>query len=181
MAFVVTQRFAEQSSEIATLLDGTQLVFSQGKFDCWCIYHIRNGFAHALRDEEVFSLMQKYTGSIQRFCLYKDFLTVFKLVTTDINYGVVNNITNIAMQYEKPHEVQFILMFLYAGMVAEENKDKAILKKYIKRLGVYQVLVELMPPKMAANYSRRKKWQELQLECEVRGFYSQNAALKLSA
>ncbi|ALZ76729.1 hypothetical protein [Rheinheimera sp. F8] len=87
MAFVVTQRFAEQSSEIATLLDGTQLVFSQGKFDCWCIYHIRNGFAHALRDEEVFSLMQKYTGSIQRFWLYKDFLTVFKLVTTDINCG----------------------------------------------------------------------------------------------
>lgn len=45
MAFVVTQRFAEQSSEIATLLDGTQLVFSQGKFDFWCIYRIRNSFA----------------------------------------------------------------------------------------------------------------------------------------
>lgn len=181
MAFVVTQHFAEQSSEIATLFDGTKLVFSQGKFDSWCIYHIRNGFAHALRDEEVFSLMQKYTGSMQRFWLYKDFLTVFNLVTKDINCVVVNNIANIAMQYETPREVQFILMFLYAGMVAEENKDRAILKKYIKRLGVHQVLVELMPPKMAANYSRRKKWQELQLECEVRGFYSQDITLKLSA
>jgi len=181
MAFVVTQRFAEQSSEIAILLDGTQLVFSQGKFDCWCIYHIRNGFAHALRDEEVFSLMQKYTGSIQRFRLYKDFLIVFNLVTNNIKCGVVNNITNIAMHYETPHEVQFILMFLYAGMVAEENKDKAILKKYIKRLGVHQVLVEMMPPNMAANYSRRKKCQELRLECEARGFYSQDITLKLSA
>lgn len=181
MAFVVTQRFAEQSSEIAILLDGTQLVFSQGKFDCWCIYHIRNGFAHALRDEEVFSLMQKYTGSIQRFRLYKDFLIVFNLVTNNIKCGVVNNITNIAMHYETPHEVQFILMFLYAGMVAEENKDKAILKKYIKRLGVHQVLVEPMSPYMAANYSRRKKCQELRLECEARGFYSQDITLKLSA
>lgn len=138
MAFIVTQRFAEQSSEIATLLDGTKLVFSKDKFDFWCIYHIRNGFAHALRDEEVFSFMQKYTGSIQRFWLYKDFMTVFKLVTTDINYVLINNITNMAMHYE-------------------------------------------MPPKMSANYSWRRKWQELQLECEVRFFYSQDITLKLSA
>lgn len=53
--------------------------------------------------------------------------------------------------------------------------------KHIKRLGEHQALVELMPPKMAANYSWRKKWHELQLEFEARGFYSQEIALNLGA
>ncbi|MBU2115362.1 MAG: hypothetical protein KKE94_16485 [Gammaproteobacteria bacterium] len=181
MAFLVNQKFEDKEVLIANLLDKTRLVFSQGRFDSWCIYHLRNGFAHAIRDEEVFALMQKYTYTQQRFTLYQDFLTVFKLVTNEINCGLVNNITRISMKYEAPGEVQFILMFLYAGMVAEENKEKAILKKYIKRLGVHQVLIECMLPKMAANYSRQKKWRELQLECEARGFFSQEIALKLSA
>lgn len=181
MAFLVNQKFEAKAVLISNLLDGTRLVFSQGRFDSWCIYHLRNGFAHAIRDEEVFALMQKYTTTLQRFWLYRDFLTVFKLVTNDIKCGVVNNITRMAKQYEEPNEVQFILTFLYAGMVAEENKQKAILKKYIKRLGVHQVLIECMSARMAANYSRQKKCRELQLECEARGFYSQDIALKLSA
>lgn len=176
MTLVATKNFTQQSTEIATLLDGSQLVFSQGRFDNWCIYHIHNGFRHAIRDEEVFSLMQKYTGSIQRFSLYRDFLAVFNRVGSNVNAAVINHITRMALQYENAQEVQFILTFLYAGMIAEENKDKAILKKYMKRLGVHQVLVEMMPPKMAANYSRRKKWQELRLECDARGFYGQEIA-----
>lgn len=181
MAFLVNQKFEAEAVLISNLLDGTRLVFAKGRFDHWCIYHVRNQFAHAVRDEEVFALMQKYIDTLQRFTLYQDFLTVFKLVTNEINCGLVNNITRMSMKYEAPGEVQFILMFLYAGMVAEENKQKAILKKYIKRLGVHQVLIECMPARMAANYSRQKKFRELQLECEARGFYSQDIALKLSA
>jgi hypothetical protein len=66
-------------------------------------------------------------------------------------------------------------------MIAEENKDKAILKKFIKRLGVHQVLIEKHDPVLAANYSKGKKWQVLKLECESRGFYSKQVVLKLSA
>lgn len=47
----------------------------------------------------------------------------------------------IPMHHETPHKVQFIQMFLYAGMVAEESKDKAILKKCIKRRDVNQALL----------------------------------------
>ncbi len=102
MAFLVNQTFEAEAVLISNLLDGTRLVFAKGRFDHWCIYHVRNQFAHAVRDEEVFSLMQKYTTTLQRFWLYRDFLTVFKLVTNDINYGVVNNITRMAKQYEEP-------------------------------------------------------------------------------
>ena len=181
MAFLVNQTFEAEAVLISNLLDGTRLVFAKGRFDHWCIYHVRNQFAHAVRDEEVFALMQKYTNTMQRFTLYQDFLCVFKLVTNQLNYGLVNYINRLSKKYDRPAEVQFILTFLYAGMVAEENKAKAILKKYMKRLGVHQVLIECMPPRAAANYSRNKKWQELQLECEARGFYSHDILLKLSA
>jgi hypothetical protein len=102
-------------------------------------------------------------------------------VTNVLNYDVVENIKNVAKKYPNSGEVELILIFLYAGMVAEENKDKAILKKYIKRLGVHQVLIEKMPAEIAANYSRGKNWRELKLECEARGFYTYNTQTQLSA
>ena len=66
-------------------------------------------------------------------------------------------------------------------MVAEENKRFARLKKYIKRLGVHQVLIEGHRASWAANYSRGKKWQELQQECDARGFYNNKSITKLIA
>jgi hypothetical protein len=66
--------------------------------------------------------------------------------------------------------VENIFGILYAGMIAEEQKDKKILGKRIKRLGVHQVLVELVDPKIAANYSRGKRWSDLDIECKQRGF-----------
>jgi hypothetical protein len=50
---------------------------------------------------------------------------------------------------------------IYAGMVAEENKKNAKLKKRIKRLGMFQVLIEKKSAEYAANFSKGKKWKEL--------------------
>jgi hypothetical protein len=55
-------------------------------------------------------------------------------------------------------------------MVAEENKEKAILRKRVKRLGVHQLLIEERPAKFATSFSRGKKWKRIVIECEVRGF-----------
>ncbi len=52
-------------------------------------------------------------------------------------------------------------------MVAEENKRNAVVKKYIKRLGVHQVLIEGVHLKIASVYSKGKKCLELKLECEA--------------
>ena len=62
------------------------------------------------------------------------------------------------------------LNVLYAGMIAEENKKNAILKKRIKRLGMYQVLIEQMPPEQAAVFSKGKKWKELDQLMATKGF-----------
>lgn len=50
MAFLVNQKFEAEAVLISNLLDGTRLVFAKGRFDHWCIYHVRNQFDHAIRD-----------------------------------------------------------------------------------------------------------------------------------
>jgi hypothetical protein len=181
MSFIINENFNTKSTLIAHLQDGTRFVFSQGRFDRWCIFHVRKNKAHAVRDEEVFMVMSHYASGHTRFLLYRDFLSIFNEVTNHVNYDLVEKIVSISKAYPRPQEVQFILLFLYAGMIAEENKEKAILKKFIKRFGVHQVLIEGMSPTVAANYSRGKRWRELELECQVRGFYADYDILKLSA
>jgi hypothetical protein len=181
MSFTVNANFLANTRPVAHLCDGIKVLFSQGKFYAWCIYHVGNSVADAIKDVDVFTLIRKYTDSCQRFKLYKDFLYIFDKVTSVLNYDVVENIKFVAKKYPNSGEVELILIFLYAGMVAEENKDKTMLKKYIKRLGVHQVLIEGMPAAIAANYSRGKNWRELKLECEARGFYTYNNQTQLSA
>lgn len=180
MSFIINSIFLNNAKPIANLSDGSRLVFSHGKFDRWCIYHVVGHSAHAIKDCEIFKILHAYNGVV-RFTLYQDFLYVFEQVTNLINYDVVEKINVTSKRYANPSEVEFILLFLYAGMVAEENKINAILKKYIKRLGVHQVLIERVPAVIAANYSKGKNWRELKLECEARGFYFSNNQTQLSA
>lgn len=171
----------QQAQHIATLFDGTKLIFAQGKFDMWCIYHVSGERKHAIKDEEVFSLLEKYATSPTRFQLYHDFVNIFHDVTHVTNNGVLARIKELSLAYANAREIEFVLMFLYAGMVAEENKKFAKLKKYIKRLGVHQVLIERQRAQVAANYSKGKKWPELQQECDARGFYNNKRITKLIA
>lgn len=55
-------------------------------------------------------------------------------------------------------------------MIAEENKDYAILKKRIKRLGMHQILIEKISPEKASNFSRGRNWRELDKICKEYGF-----------
>lgn len=53
-------------------------------------------------------------------------------------------------------EADMLLSILYARMVAEGSKERARLKKRVKRLGVHQVLIEGVAPEAAATFSRGK-------------------------
>ena len=56
-------------------------------------------------------------------------------------------------------------------MIAEEQKEGAILKKRMKMLGVHQLLIDNFTPKEAANFSRGKPSEKLVMECYNRGFW----------
>jgi hypothetical protein len=181
MTFTISEGFLSKAKLITVLTDGSSMVFAKGRFDAWCIYQIRGKTAYAIKDVDAFRTLEKYTVGLERFSLNKDFLYMFDMVTKVINYDVVERIKFNSKKYFNQIEIEYIYIFLYAGMIAEENKVKAILKKFIKRLGVHQVLIEKHDAVRAANYSKGRKWQELKLESESRGFYSKQVILKLSA
>ncbi len=83
----------------------------------------------------MFQRLNRYTTSLERFKLYENFTHPFENVTKVLNQALIEWIIKCSCNYANPAEVEFCLVFLYAGMVAEENKDKAILKKFVKRLG----------------------------------------------
>jgi hypothetical protein len=80
-------------------------------------------------------------------------------------------IKRLSLQYgEMTNEVGQWLTVIYYGMIAEENKEHAILKKRIKRLGTHQILMEDKSPEQAATFSKGKSANELAKLMLEKGF-----------
>ena len=158
---------------IKELINNRKVIFDTGKFDDWCVYVVEaNGSRNAPFDVDYFTdlktLSTHYTGNK----VYDDFVTIYSLTTKSIDANVIIEIDKIVSTYNLAHQVIIEQWFtvLYAGMIAEENKQFAILKKRVKRLGMHQVLIENLPPSIAANFSKGKKWRELDAIMKQKGF-----------
>lgn len=169
MSFKINKLLIKNSRLIANLTIG-RLVFSQGRFDNRCIYFVENNMAHAIKDVEIFRVIPTFRATELKYMFYQDFCCIFSDTTSHINPSVIRRIKSISSKYPVSSNAEYIFMFLYAGMVAEENKQHAIIKKFMKRLGVHQVLIEGMTPELAASYTRGKSWKHIFAECELRGF-----------
>ena len=157
---------------VAKISEKTHIEFGTGKFDDWCVYVCEKGNCkHAPKDTEYFGRLQqlsKVHGSKQ---IYSDFLKIYERTTKEIDEQVVGLIFLLSNGYgSDAFEIKKWFIVIYAGMIAEENKAKAILKKRIKRLGMYQTLIEQMPAEKAAIFSKGKKWQHLDKICQQLGF-----------
>jgi hypothetical protein len=117
------------------------------------------------RDIEYFTELQQIAAHYPEHKLYNDFVQLYNVTSSAIAKEVVELIDNLTLTYQPQHQLKMEQWFtvLYAGMVAEENKEKAVLKKRIKRLGMHQVLVLNHSPESAANFSKGKKWHELDI------------------
>jgi hypothetical protein len=151
---------------------GSILEFDQGRFDGWCIYHTAPGSPRmAIKDIEIFGELELIGWRVGALKLYQEFCYIYLRTNSLLSAKIVAEISDLSLKYGAVSErVDYLLTCLYAGMVAEENKAGAVLRKRVKRLGVHQLLVEERPPSYAANFSRGKPSQELMIECEVRGF-----------
>ena len=150
--------------------DDTLIYFDKGNFDDWCIYLEQNGNRLAPTDTWYFSLMKSWTKLTSAERIYDDFVTIYDLVTPIHSPDNLEVIEDIASAYPDWQEASVVFTILYMGMLAEENKAGKILGKKIKRLGVYQVLLEDVHPHDAANYSRGLKADYLLEVCKFRGF-----------
>ncbi len=146
--------------------------FDKGSFDEWCVYLTRkNQPRYAPKDLEYFTELKRLGKKYGNHRIYDDFVTIYKPTNSIINKEILAQITNIASTYEEDQILMDIwFTVIYAGMVAEENKQYAVLKKRVKRLGMHQLLVNNATPGFAANFSKGKKWRDLDLVMKKYGF-----------
>jgi hypothetical protein len=157
---------------VAKLPDGSVVEFDIGKFDNWCVFLKRPGQARfAPKDLEYFSILKKFGSVYGNSKIYNDFVKFYNQTSCKIDGSVIDLIIKISEFYKKDKtELCIWFTVIYAGMIAEENKSNAVLKKRIKRLGMYQLLIDNFEPENAANFSRGKNWKELDLICKEKGF-----------
>lgn len=146
--------------------------FDSGSFDDWCVYLQRNGQArYAPVDTEYFEFFRQkgVTYGAQR--VYDDYVQIYTPTNRNIDPNVLNLITTVSNTYGNDAvEMDIWLSVIYGGMIAEENKQNAVLKKRIKRLGMYQVMIQGLQPSVAANFSRGKRVAELNPIMRAAGF-----------
>ncbi len=156
---------------IKAFADGSVLEFDRGSFDDWCVYLTENGKRRAPRDIEYFTALKNLSQKFGRERIYADFARIFERTTAMVDPAVLEEIATIAATYESHSPVmEKLFALLYAGMIAEENKAGAILKKRVKRLGMHQLLIDNLSPSDASTFSSGKHWRELERECSQRGF-----------
>lgn len=149
---------------IKNLRNNRKVIFDQGKFDNWCVYIVEeNGAKQAPYDVDYFTRLKELNMIYGGNKVYEDFLKIYHSTDKTINPDVLDLIDGIVSTYLPEHQISIEQWFtvIYAGMIAEENKQFAILKKRIKHLGVHQTLVQDYEPAAAAKFSQGKKWNEL--------------------
>jgi hypothetical protein len=158
---------------IKNLRNNRCAVFDQGGFDQWCVYIVEsNGSKTPPHDTTYFADLKKISHYYPNNKIYDDFVRIYDQTTKQIDENVLTLIDSIVATYSIEHQtiIEQWFVAIYGGMIAEENKAGAILKKRIKRLGIYQVLVLNMSPTVAANFSRGKKVAELSPLMKSYGF-----------
>ena len=157
---------------VTTFSDGSKLEYDKGAFDDWCVYLTRPSISkYAPKDFQYFHRLVDYVTKYGFDNLYEDYVEIYNLTTKNIEETVLRRIKEITSKYgEDSLNIAIDFTIIYMGMIAEENKEFTKLGKRIKRLGVHQVLKERMHYNEAANFSRGKKWKELNEICSSKGF-----------
>jgi hypothetical protein len=158
--------------KLNTFRNGGYIEFDTGVFDDWCVYVTKpNGNRFAPTDVQYLSRLKKLAKKYTPGKIYDDFVQIFDRTSPKINPEVFQFITNVSKFYQEDAlEIEIWFNVIYAGMIAEENKQNAILKKRIKRLGVHHALIDDLTPEVAANFSKGIKWLHLNRLMKAKGF-----------
>lgn len=162
----------EMSQLLNRFSNGSAIEFDEGCFDKWCVFVSKaDGERFAPLDTQYFSRLKKIAEKHGPQIIYNDFVVIYNRTTKEVNTHVFDLIKALSKNYcADSLEIEIWFSVLYAGMIAEENKENAILKKRIKRLGMHQLLINNFEPEAAATFSKGKKWRELDGIMETLGF-----------
>ena len=161
------------STLIKNLKNNRKLVFDKGRFDDLCIYVVEaDGRKYASRDSIYFADLQGINRNYPDNKIYSDFVRIYEQTTSAIDENVLTLIDEIVDTYAESDRIIMEQWFaaIYGGMIAEERKAGIVLRKRMKRLGMYRLLILNMNPVDAANSSRGKKAEEINLLMKSYGF-----------
>ena len=160
------------SAKLNHLCNGVFIEFDSGCFDKWCVFvNMPDKQRFAPTDVQYFSRLKIIGETFGPKKIYDDFVVIYNRTSKNVDSNVFNLILALSKTYnEFAEEMELWLNVIYAGMIAEENKENAILKKRIKRLGMHQVLIDNLSPEKAAVFSKGKKWKELDEIMKTKGF-----------
>ena len=152
--------------------NGGFIEFDSGCFDGWCVFVTTPGSKRfAPTDVQYFSRLKELSEKFGPQKIYDDFVVIYNRTSKNVDPKVFELIAVLSRFYDADAtEMELWLNVIYAGMIAEENKENTILKKRIKRLGIHQVLIEGISPEKAAVFSKGKKWKELDEIMRLKGF-----------
>lgn len=149
---------------VKNLKNKRKVVFDSGRFDDWCVWVVEAGVTRkAPLDITYFTDLKRLDIKYGNHKVYHDFLKIYTVTTKEIQWvtlKLIDEITDSYLEEDKDLIEQWFTV-IYAGMIAEENKENAILKKRIKHLGIHQTLVQDLSPEYAANYSKGQSWKVL--------------------
>ena len=151
--------------------DDHTIFFDKGVFDEWCVYIKESDKSFAPTDEAYFTRLQELASTHTAHQIYSDFVKIYDITFTEISDTAIELIAELAEKYgQDAKEIRKWFTVIYAGMVAEENKARKILGKRIKRLGIYQILIQGRSVKNAVSYSKGKNWRYLDEIMQLHGF-----------
>ena len=152
--------------------DDIKIIYARGRIDDWCVYIHEGESRSAPKDTAYFSYLERLAKEIGNETVYGEFCEIYAKVTKNPDYSMAEFIRQIISQHPMKLQLESMKWYsvLYMAMVSEENYRNTKLGKRLKRLGVYQFLMENKSVEYAANWSRGKGWREIAAECEKHGF-----------
>jgi len=170
------------NNTIVTFNDKFTIFIAPGNQDEYSIFTMNPaGIVNFPEDVKYFQDLQILGKKYGNRFIYDIFLDVYNLTNYN-DYYEKSYDTTIGKIINRINEHTFLktivgdelqtltrtMILLYSIMVSEELRENAPLGKNLKRLSMYQVMLEGMNPVDAANFSRGKKFPTLMQECTKR-------------
>ena len=159
-------------TRIIDFSDGSYLEFDSGRFDKYCVYICQpDGTRKAPLDSDYFKDLVTLAERHGREIIWNDFLKIYEMTSIELDSIVNSYISKALAKYEPDQDLAKQAFYvLYAGMIAENNKEFTKLGKRIKRLGVHSLLVENQTIEYSVSFMKELSWIAIDTMCIVRGF-----------
>ena len=182
MAAYYAPVFNTSLSDIENARDFTPMSFNQliffgkGRIDdwgAWMAVPTQEGYYCALpSDKYYFGIVDSMVKIYGQYPVFLDFVRIFVLAGKTIDPKVVNEIRQMATRYsDNENWALNMMLHVYYGMVAEENKENTKIGKQIKMLGLYDIIFNGKSVEDAACCNIGRDWGSIKAEADFYHLY----------